>query len=200
MTGDFLASLARWVSGASARWLGCEPGPGQRIYFANHASHLDALVIWSLLPPELRPLTRPVAARDYWTKGALRRHLAEKVFRAILIERKKPTAHANPLVQILEGMGSRESIILFPEGTRTTGAEPGPFKAGLYHLARKCPEVELVPVYLENLNRILPRGEILPIPLLGCVTFGSSIRLLQGEAKQAFLERARTEILRLRDA
>lgn len=199
MTTDLMALLARLVSGTNGRWVGCEPDTRQRIYFANHTSHLDALVLWAVLPPEVRALTRPVAARDYWMAGKVRRYLAERVFHAVLVERKKPTAHDNPVVQTLEAVGETGSIIIFPEGGRSLGPEPAPFKSGLYRLAQKRPDVELVPVLIDNLNRILPKGEVLPVPLLGSVTFGAPFHLLEGESKTQFLERARQEILRLRN-
>ena len=197
MTG-LMVFLAKLISGANARWLGCVPDKRQRIYFANHTSNLDALVLWALLPAEVRARTRPVAARDYWSKG-FRRYLADEVFHAILIERKKPTAHDNPIEQILEAMGKDKSIIIFPEGGRFSGPEPQPFKSGLYHLAQKRPDVEFIPVLMDNLNRILPKGEVLPVPLIGHVTFGAPLRLLPDEGKQAFLERARAEVMRLHD-
>ncbi len=200
MTASLLVALAKLISGARGRWLGCAPDTRQRIYFANHTSHLDALVLWAVLPEQVRALTRPVAAKDYWTAGKLRRFIAGKIFRAILIERKKPTAHDNPIEQILEAMGGQCSIIIFPEGGRGAGPEPMPFKSGLYHLAYKRPDVELVPVLMDNLNRILPKGEILPVPLLGGVTFGGPMRLLPDETKLAFLERARAAVMRLRES
>jgi 1-acyl-sn-glycerol-3-phosphate acyltransferase len=199
MTAELLALLARTISGANVRWVDCEPDTKQRIYFANHTSNLDALVLWAVLPPEVRVLTRPVAARDYWAAGRLRRYLAEKVFHAILIERKSPTAHDNPIRQIIEAMDETGSIIIFPEGGRFSGPDPMPFKSGLYHLALKRPAVELVPVFMESLNRILPKGEVLPVPLLGSVTFGTPIQLLDGESKPAFLKRAWRNIVKLRD-
>lgn len=198
MTTGLMVALAKFISGATARWQGCAPDTRQRVYFANHTSNLDALVLWAVLPPPVRALTRPVAARDYWTAGSLRRHFAEEVFHAILIERKKPTAHDNPLEQMLEAMGDKLSLIIFPEGGRHPGPDPAPFKSGLYHLAKKRPDAELVPVLMENLNRILPKGEVLPVPLLGSVTFGTPVKLEPGEAKGAFLERARSAVVALR--
>ena len=198
MTPNLLATLVRLFTGANGRWAGCAPDTRQRIYFANHTSNLDALVLWAVLPAEVRVLTRPVAARDYWTAGKIRLHIAEKIFHAILIERKRPTAHDNPIAQILEAMGDQRSIIIFPEGGRFSGPDPQPFKSGLYHLAQKRPDAELVPVLMDNLNRILPKGEVLPVPLLGGVTFGAPMKLLPDETKPAFLERARAEVMRLR--
>ena len=192
------AGLIRLLTGAQARWQGLEPvlpdgTIPQRIYFANHASNLDAPVIWASLPVELRRKTRPVAARDYWERGAIRRHLASNVFRAVLIERKKVTARANPLEAMEAALDAGDSLILFPEGTRSDDddGELGQFKPGLWHLARKHPQVQLVPVQLENLSRILPKGEVILVPLLAAVTFGQPIRPEEGEEKLAFLQRAR---------
>jgi 1-acyl-sn-glycerol-3-phosphate acyltransferase len=200
MTAQLLTWLSWFITGAhSARWIGCGPELKQRIYFANHTSNLDALILWASLPLEIRRKTRPVAAADYWTGDPLRRHLAGKVFNAILIERKKVTISSNPIPKILEAMGSEHSIIIFPEGKRNPGPEPGDFKSGLYHLAIAKPGVELVPVYLQNLNRILPKGEFLPVPLMGSIFFGTPLQLREAERKVDFLDRAwkAVEALRL---
>jgi 1-acyl-sn-glycerol-3-phosphate acyltransferase len=195
------AGIIRLITGAQARWQGVEPvAPDgsipQRIYFANHASNLDAPVIWAALPMQLRRRTRPVAAKDYWDHGALRRYLASNVFRAVLIERKRVTAHSNPLGAMKEALDAGDSLIIFPEGTRSEDeeGEMNRFKPGLWHLAKKHPQVQLVPVYLENLNRILPKGEFLLIPLLAAVTFGTPLSFDPEEPKVAFLERARASI------
>ena len=190
MIKALVAGLANLISGANVRWAGCEPSVRQRIYFANHTSNLDAVVIWASLPAPIRALTRPVAARDYWTGGRLRLYLANQVFCAVLIERKKPTVRDNPLTDMLNALGDRHSLIIFPEGGRQSGAEMAPFKAGLFHLAKNRPDVEFIPVLIENLNRILPKGEILPVPLLGSVSFGPPMKLETGEERAAFLERA----------
>lgn len=198
MTAELMVFLAKLVSGANARWVGSAPETRQRIYFANHTSNLDALVLWAVLPPEVRALTQPVAARDYWNTG-IRRYIADKIFHAILIERKKPTARDNPIEQILAAMENDKSIIIFPEGGRQTTDEPVAFKSGLYHLAQKRPNVELIPVLIDNLNRILPKGEVLAVPLIANVTFGAPMNRLPDETKPAFLERARKEVMRLHD-
>ena len=198
MTVPVLAFLAKLLSGATTRWIDCQPDPCQRIYFANHTSHLDALVVWASLPPDIRGLTRPVAAQDYWEKGPIRRHIA-KSFNALLIDRKIVKVHNNPIDYLLREVGDTHSMIVFPEGHRNTTGELGEFKSGLYHLSKKRPDLEFVPVYIDNLNRVLPRGEFLPVPLLSCISFGAPIWLEPNELKRQFLERARRAIIRLRD-
>jgi 1-acyl-sn-glycerol-3-phosphate acyltransferase len=202
-----LRGLCRLVTGAHPRWLTDPRSSAARVYFANHCSHLDTLVVWSTLPQELRAHTRPVAARDYWGNGAIRRYIANRVFHALLIDRKaaedKEIAERHrqetldAMTAVLDG---GESLILYPEGTRGTGDAIQPFRAGLYHLARARPAVPLVPVYLGNLARIMPKGATLPVPMQGQVVFGPEMHIGDGEAKQPFLERCRTAVLSLTEA
>jgi 1-acyl-sn-glycerol-3-phosphate acyltransferase len=199
MNSAWIAGWTRFLTGARAQWRGCLPESRQRIYYANHTSHLDALVIWSVLPEEVRACTRPVAAIDYWLHPPWRKYLAEHILRAILMERKHPSAENHPIEQIVRGMGEQNSVIFFPEGGRFHGPDPQPFKTGLFHLARKLPHVELIPVLLDNLNRVLPKGEFLPVPLLAGVTFGPPVQYRSGEDKSAFLERARQQLILLRN-
>lgn len=188
--------LARFMSGASVHWIDSQPDTCQRIYFANHTSHIDVVLVWSALPRYVRNLTRPVAAKDYWSNGWLRPHIAN-AFNAMLIDRKAIKVHQSPVDLILRELGDRYSAIIFPEGGRQSGEEVGQFKSGLYYLAKKRPDLELVPVYLNNMNRILPREEYLPVPLLSSVTFGPPMWLEKSDSKVDFLARAREAVLNL---
>jgi 1-acyl-sn-glycerol-3-phosphate acyltransferase len=194
ITQAFLAGLARLISGASVRWVGSEPDTCQRVYFANHTSHLDVLVVWSSLPHAVRQLTKPVAAKDYWDAGAVRRYIARNVFDALLIDRKNIKVHSNPVNMLLDAIGDKYSLIVFPEGGRNPDGEMQEFKSGLYYLCKKRPDLEAIPVYIDNMNRILPRGEFLPVPLLSLITFGPPIWLEANETKAAFLHRAREAV------
>ncbi len=198
LTVPLLVGLAKLISGATVRWVDCQPDTCQRVYFANHTSHLDALVLWASLPPDVRSLTRPVAAKDYWDRGPLRRHIAQS-FNALLIDRKDIKVHNSPIQRILSEIGDTHSVIVFPEGGRNDDGQIGEFKSGIYYLNKKRPELEMVPVYLDNMNRILPRGEVLPVPLLSCITFGAPMWLEAGESKEDFLRRAREAVLRLKE-
>jgi 1-acyl-sn-glycerol-3-phosphate acyltransferase len=192
-----VVGLARLLAGGNVRRIGFTPDERQRIYFANHTSHLDFVLVWAALPKRLRFLTRPVAARDYWEKG-VKRYLALQVFNAVLVDRVRTEASANPLDVLLDGLGERHSLIIFPEGTRGDGAKLGEFKSGLFRLGKARPDVELVPVYIDNLNRVLPKGEFAPVPMLASVSFGAPMRVGENEDKTEFLERARNAILELR--
>lgn len=194
MTRWLIIGLVRLLTGTRVHWKGSEPSERQRIYFANHTSNLDAIVIWSALPGPLRLRTRPVAAQDYWTRSAFRRYLAGSVFGAVLIERQKVTVATNPMVPMLRALDDGNSLIVFPEGGRQSAGEFGEFKSGLFHLAQQRPEVECVPAWLENLHRVLPKGEVLPVPILSSVTVGAPLRVQANDTKNNFLTRARAAL------
>jgi 1-acyl-sn-glycerol-3-phosphate acyltransferase len=196
----FLIALVHLLVGASPRWLGSSPVPTQRIYFANHTSHIDTLALWSALPDDLRKLTRPVAARDYWGGDALRRYIALRGFNVVLIDRASSgnaKREGDPLQPLYDVLASGQSLIIFPEGTRKAQALPDPFKSGLYHLAERFPNVELVPVYLENLHRAMPKGTFIPLPLNCTVRFGAAMVRVEAEPKAEFLARARQLVVDL---
>jgi len=206
MIAALLAAVARAVAGGTVRWARAPVDDRQRVFFANHTSHLDFILIWASLPARIRKRTRPVAARDYWESGPIRRYLARKVFRAVLIDRATPGEGADhspevrgraAIARMVEGLDRENSLIVFPEGTRGSGDEMAEFKSGLYYLWRERPDVELVPVHLENLNRVLPKGELIPVPMISRVSFGPPLDCAEGETKEAFLEQARRAVQQL---
>jgi 1-acyl-sn-glycerol-3-phosphate acyltransferase len=194
----FLLGLIRVLTGSQARWVGCPPKAEQRIYFANHQSHADLVMIWAALPKELRHMTRAIAARDYWTKTPFKQWLTTEVFNVIYVSRER-TANEDPLEPLLDALSRGDSIILFPEGTRGHTGEPQAFKAGLYNLACKFPQAVLVPAWINNVQHVLPKGEVVPVPVLCSVTFGAPMQLQAGEDHRDFLERARHAVIALRD-
>ena len=294
LTGWLLLGVVRLLTGAQARWYGCPPKAEQRIYFANHQSHADLVMIWAALPEELRSITRPIAARDYWANTPFKRWITTEVFNAVYVERGGapvvPTAPAasaststsalastatkpavptliqteriepsmdpiepfmiqvpppapaafavkavqlpliaspptepdlsapttaeatasdavstptpdasDPLAPLIEALTSGDSIIIFPEGTRGHTGEPQKFKSGLFTLAQLFPDVVLVPAWIDNIQRVMPKGEVVPVPILCSVTFGAPVRLEEGEERRPFLDRARDAVIALRD-
>jgi 1-acyl-sn-glycerol-3-phosphate acyltransferase len=258
-TGWGLLAMIRLLTGAQARWWGCPPKAEQRIYFANHQSHLDLVMIWAALPEELRSITRPIAARDYWATTPFKRWITTEVFNAIYVERgsgpatvppappapmqperiepsfdvappspvepvaepwsvqaelplAQPAASPEPpsippgsaealapLQPLIDALQSGDSIIIFPEGTRGHTGEPQKFKSGLFTLAQMFPDVVLVPAWIDNVQRVMPKGEVVPVPILCSVTFGAPIGLEEGEERRPFLDRARGAVIALRD-
>ena len=195
---DAIVRFARVLTGVRALWIGGPPTAGPRVYYANHASHGDFALVWACLPADLRGRTRPVAGRDYWEASPVRRYVAERLFRAVLIDRKTETRTEDPIRQMAAALDGGDALIVFPEGTRnTTDERLQPFKSGIYWLANACPDVEFVPVWIENLSRVMPKGRILPVPLLCTLTFGDPLKLHDGEDKDAFVARARDALLAL---
>ena len=196
--------VARTITNKSVRFLERIEDSRQRIFFANHSSHLDFILIWSSLPRQVRERTRPVARRDYWQSSRFRRYYVGKVFNAVLIDRDGDTAgdrfdrRGNEAVeQMVQGLGDEYSLILFPEGTRGSGESIGQFRSGLYYLCRARPDVELVPVRIQGAHKVLPKGRMVPRPQESDLTFGPSMRFEPGETRKAFSERTRSALRRL---
>jgi 1-acyl-sn-glycerol-3-phosphate acyltransferase len=197
--GLLLAGIARLVTGAQGHWKGCAPMATQRIYFANHQSHFDWVLIWAALPRELRAQTRPIAAKDYWTSTPFKHWLTREVFNAVYVARTR-TDDQDPLEPLIAALDNGDSLAIFPEGTRSNRGEPQAFKSGLYHLAERYPGVQLIPAWIDNVQRVMPKGEVVPVPILCTVTFGAPVALAPGEDKREFLSRARAAVLALRPA
>ncbi len=202
LTAWLITAMAWIVTGVTANWKGCTPSMTARVYYANHASHGDFVLIWSVLPGSVRRRTRPVAGADYWQKAGLRRYIGTSVFNAVLIDRDPGSGpgsgRSDPIATMAEALEAGSSLILFPEGTRNLTTETLlPFKSGVFHLARRCPTIEFVPVWIEHLNRVLPKGEFVPVPLLCTVTFGAPIVLAADDDKSSFLKRTRDALLAL---
>lgn len=196
IAGQALALFAQFITAARGDWRGIEPVSRQRIYFANHSSNADMPLIWTVLPPALRRQTRPVAAADYWLKSPLRAFAGRDVFRAVLIDRRAEKREEDPIETMVRALDEGWSLILFPEGGRNRSDAPlMPFKAGLYNVACKRPDVDLVPTWVDRVSSIMPSGEVIPVPLGCTVTFGTPIHLAPDETKDQFLHRAATALV-----
>ncbi|MFV5262680.1 lysophospholipid acyltransferase family protein [Acinetobacter courvalinii] len=192
---------ARLLTGARSLWVGCEPELKQRIYYANHNSHIDFILLWSSLPIHIRRQTRPIAASDYWLKDGFRRFLIQDTFSGVTIQRNR-SDQQDPLQPVKDVLTQGYSIIFFPEGTRNLNddIELLEFKSGLYHLSQQFPDVEVVPVWISNLKRVMPKGAFIPLPLLSTVIFGKPLVLNQFSDKEQFLKHAQQQLLKLKEA
>ncbi len=190
--------FARAITAVRASWPESGMQTRRCVYFANHSSHGDFILIWTVLPPRLRRRVRPVAGADYWLKSTLNSFIGRDVFNAVLIERDREARKEDPVTQMTQALDAGSSLILFPEGTRNlTEQILQPFKSGLFHLAQARPDIDLVPVWIDNLNRVMPKGEFVPIPLICTVSFGEPLHIGETEEKTEFLARAEAALLAL---
>ncbi len=151
------------------------PADDPFILVANHASHLDTASLLALFPLRRLATIRPVAAADYFERNSLRSWLGRRLFNILPIARERITPENNPLARMSAAIASGESLILFPEGTRGSGAEIGRFKTGVAHLVERCPGVPIVPAYLANMGRALPKGDWVPVPFLCEIRIGPEL-------------------------
>lgn len=197
ITGHGLVFVIRLVTAPRAIWAGIEPIPRKRVYFANHTSNADFPLVWSVLPAFLRSQTRPVAASDYWLKNRLRAFFGRDVLNAVLINRDRENRdpEEDPVAMMVAALDGGASLIIFPEGKRNLTEEPVlEFKSGLYHLAKARPDIDLVPTWIDNLTSVLPKGEVVPVPLICTVNFGTPLHIAPGEDKETFLNRAHSAL------
>jgi 1-acyl-sn-glycerol-3-phosphate acyltransferase len=149
------------------------PESGPFILIANHSSHLDTISLLSLFPLSRLRDVRPVAAADYFERNRLISILTRTIFNILPIARANITPENNPLRRMRETIEAGQSLIIFPEGTRGTASEMAPFRAGVAHLLEKAPNTPVVPAYLVNMGRSLPKGEFIPVPFFCEIRLGA---------------------------
>jgi len=155
----------------------------QFILIANHSSHLDTISLLSLFPLNRLRKIRPVAAADYFERNAFVSTMTKTLFNILPIARKNITPENNPLRRMREAIEAGESLIIFPEGTRGSGSEIGEFRSGVAHLIAKMPGVNIVPAYLMNMGRSLPKGEFIPVPFFCEIRLGEP-RVMAGSRQE----------------
>lgn len=153
------------------------------LLIANHSSHLDTLSLLSLFPLNRLRRIRPVAAADYFERNVFVSRMTRTLFNILPIARKNITAENNPLRLMREAIEAGDSLLIFPEGTRGSGSELGEFRSGVAHLIEKVPSLPVVPAYLVNMGRSLPKGEFIPVPFFCEIRLGAP-RILTGTRRE----------------
>ncbi len=177
------------------QWL---PGVGPFVMVANHSSHLDTVSLLSLFPLRRLREIQPVAAADYFERNRLIAWFSHTFFNILPIARGRITPENNPIQRMLAQLGAGKSLIIYPEGTRGSGEEIGPIRPGIAHLLEQAPRLPVVPVYLVNHGRLLPKGEWFPVPLFCEIRIGPPL-VFSGGNRQDILEKLRSAIVSLKD-
>jgi 1-acyl-sn-glycerol-3-phosphate acyltransferase len=167
------------------------------VLIANHSSHLDTVSLLHLFPLGRLRRIRPVAAADYFERSRAVSRLTRTCFNILPIARQHIRQDHHPIEAMRQALLRGESLILFPEGTRGAGPEPGRFMPGIAHLAEQAPDVPIVPAYLTNMGRSLPKGEYIPVPFFCEVRLGPPVR--PSETRDETLARLETAVLSLKD-
>lgn len=152
------------------------PAKGPAIIVSNHNSHLDTLVLMTLLPWSMLRLLRPVAAKDYFLRTPLLAWFALRIMHIIPLERQVVDRNQDPLAACSEALRNGEILILFPEGSRGNPEQMGTFKTGIAHLAKRHPDVPITPVFLHGLGKALPKGEAVLVPFFCDVFVGKPLQ------------------------
>jgi len=158
-------------------------GSAPFILIANHSSHLDTISLLSLFPLGRLRRIRPVAAADYFERNKFVSIFTKTLFNILPIARKNITTENNPLRRMREALQAGDSLIIFPEGTRGSGDQVGEFRSGVAHLIEKLPDVPVVPAYLVNMGRSLPKGEFIPVPFFCEIRIGAP-RVFSGSRQE----------------
>ncbi len=148
------------------------PEKGRAIIVANHNSHLDTMVLVSMMPLRLLSKVQPVAAADYFTTNPLIKWFALNIIGILPIHRDKNAAKAtNPIDLCQEALEQGKILIFFPEGSRGEPEEMSELKYGISKLAQACPDVSVYPVYLHGLGKVMPKGDPVLVPFFCDISF-----------------------------
>jgi 1-acyl-sn-glycerol-3-phosphate acyltransferase len=163
---------------------------GGCVVVANHASHADTAALLAALPPETQPVFG--AAADYWFDVPLRRFIATSLAGILPVRRSGGGSYAGLLSAAGPALRAGRTVVLYPEGTRSTDGTLGEFRSGALRLARDC-GVPIVPVALVGTADVLPKdGRYSPAPMR--VRFGAPL-----DPQSLSAQQLRTHVLALRD-
>ena len=151
------------------------PKDGPAVLIANHNSHLDTMVLISLLPLKTLHKVQPVAAADYFLKNKFLGWFALNIIGILPIERRGKDKTVNPIEQCAKALDSGKILIFFPEGSRGEPEKMMDLKYGVVKLAERCPKVPLYPIYMHGLGKTLPKGDALFVPFFCDVVFSEPL-------------------------
>ncbi len=151
------------------------PEKGPAIIIANHNSHLDTFLLLTLFKTSLLDRLKPVAAADYFLKGGFSSWVSLRLIGILPVTRERKREESDPLQACYRALERGDILIIFPEGSRGAPEEMSNFKTGIARIARQFPEVPVVPIYLQNAGRALPKGKHIPVPFVFTAIIGEAL-------------------------
>ncbi|SFH95432.1 lysophospholipid acyltransferase family protein [Planctomicrobium piriforme] len=163
------------VLGLNVRRRHLLPNAGPAVVIANHNSHLDAIVLMTLFGMQRLKSVHPVAASDYFLKNRWLAWFSTQIIGISPLDREVAGIRKDPLAGICEGLSRGDILILFPEGSRGEPEKLAEFHTGIAHIAKRFPQVPIVPVFMHGLGKALPRGEGILVPFFVDVFVGEPV-------------------------
>ena len=190
--------LARFFTGCDL--LGREhlPTKGPAIIAANHASHVDTLLLLTIFPVRTLGRVRPAAAADYFLKGPVMSWFSRNIIGIVPVARNKAGTGEDVLAPLREALAAGDIVIIFPEGTRGDGEAMAQLKSGVARLAEAFPGAPVTPAWLQGAGRVLPKGALIPVPMNCTVLVGEPLRW-QGD-RDGFMDGLRGSLETLKAA
>jgi 1-acyl-sn-glycerol-3-phosphate acyltransferase len=190
--------LARFFTGADIVGRERLPVNGPAIVAANHASHVDTLLLLTMFPARTLDRVRPAAAADYFLKGPVMSWFSRNIIGIVPVERKKAGSGEDVLAPLRDALAAGDIVIIFPEGTRGDGEAMAQLKSGVARLAEAFPEAPVTPAWLQGAGRVLPKGALLPVPMNCTVLVGEALHW--AGQRDAFMEDLRHRLETLKAA
>lgn len=184
--------IARIFTGADIVGRERLPLKGPAILVANHASHVDTILMLTLYPSRGLDRVRPAAAADYFLRGGLISWFSNKIIGIVPVARDKAGTGVDVLAPVREALKAGDIVLIFPEGTRGDGEAMSDLKSGVARLAADVPEAPVIPIWLQGAGRVLPKGGFVPVPMNCTVLVGEPLRW-QGD-RAAFMAELRERL------
>ncbi|MES2035585.1 MAG: lysophospholipid acyltransferase family protein [Pseudomonadota bacterium] len=190
--------IARFLTGADVSGREHLPLKGPAIVVANHNSHMDTLLLLTIFPSKAMSRVRPAAASDYFLKDPMIGWVSRNLIGIVPVARDKVGTGEDVLAPAREALTAGDIIVVFPEGTRgNADDEMARLKSGVARLAEAFPEAPVTPIWIQGAGRVLPKGEVIPVPMNCAVLIGPPVRW--AGKRTEFMDGLREALMKLKE-